>query len=356
MADEKYNGMEICGMEVPYVRLMESNEGLKSSDIAILFRDRIHELPDNLAGYKEKVVSEKEEAAKKAGKSFFDGQLVRLDTLEFLEGKLELTLSGTSFFRFSCSNHALGIRFGDRNVRETYVDETLLEELTDQLANPIGVELGLITSDNKVPIMLRSTNLSQYPGLYGVPAGFMDRVKDRARVEMIHDKYGKFLMPDSVSPFITMAREFAEEILGQAKNDDSLYNIAFESAIRNMKLLGIGRAYDDLHLEFIMTSKTDAPSDYLIENSKFAPDKFEYQGKPIMVDFNPRALAQYLVKRVSVRPKGTPDIANIWIDNSSPQWVPAHWMTIYYMLAKEFGKDEVHKELFKELGGKDETR
>ena len=109
----------------------------------------------------------------------------------------------------------------------------------------------------------------------------------------------------------------------------------------------IGRAYDDMHPEIIVFTKTDATGEDVKRLSKFAVDKFE--GPPLPIPFNPRDVANYMVKTIERRPDGTPEIEGLWIPEKSPSWVPAHWRTVYLLLERESGSEEVNKELKRAL-------
>lgn len=327
-----YKGLKIEGLYIPYVVIENFGEGIGAERLKILYEDRMFELPRELDAYMKKTVRMKKEEAEREGKMFSDDALVRLVGVRKEENEVLMELQRTSYHRFACSNRSLDEKLGEKTIREFYVNENDLKDLKDGLANPIGVNLGIITSDNHVILTQRSKKLYQYPGLYGVPAGFM-KPEDRYNDE----KYGVFSVKTSeTSPFITGVRELWEEV-----------NISDSTIPENMKLIEIGRAYDDLHAEIIMHTRTDAKSKHVKEQVKFAVDKFE--GCPVLVEFNPRALSKYMVETIKERPPGTPDIQNIWIPEKSPQWVPAHWRTVYLLLEKEYGAKEIERELKKAM-------
>ncbi|RLJ08699.1 MAG: hypothetical protein DRP13_02125 [Candidatus Aenigmatarchaeota archaeon] len=327
-----YKGLKTGDLCVPYVVVENFGEGLGTEEMRASYKDELFELPEKLDTYMKETVRMKKEQAEREGKAFYDGPLVRLGNVRKDGNRVLIELQRTSYHRFACSNRSLDKKLGGKTIRELYVNENDLKNLKDGLANPIGVNLGIVTSDNHVILTKRSKKLHQYPGLYGVPAGFMqpeDRYDDK--------KYGVFPVktPD-VSPFITAVRELWEEV-----------NISDSTIPENMKLIEIGRVYDDLHAEIIMHTRTDAKSKDVREQAKFAVDKFE--GPPILAEFNPRALSKYMVETIKERPLGTPDIQGIWIPEKSPQWVPAHWRTVYLLLEKEYGAKEIERELKKAM-------
>ena len=327
-----YKGLKTGGLYIPYIVIENFGEGIGVEGLKILYEDRMFELPGKLDTYMKETVRMKKEQAEREGKAFYDGGLVRLVGVREDGNRVLMELQRTSYHRFACSNRSLDKKLSGKTIRELYVNENDLKNLKDGLANPIGVNLGIVTSDNHVILTKRSKKLHQYPELYGVPAGFMkpeDRYDDK--------KYGVFpLKTSETSPFITAIRELWEEV-----------NISDSTIPENMKLIEIGRAYDDLHPEIIMHTKTDAKSKDVREHAKFAVDKFE--GPPVLAEFNPRALSKYMVETIKERPAGTPDIQDVWIPEKSPQWVPAHWRTVYLLLEKEYGAKEIEKELKKAM-------
>ncbi|RKX97758.1 MAG: hypothetical protein DRP54_08800 [Spirochaetes bacterium] len=326
----KYRGLVIEGLCIPYVVLENFGEGLSPEKVKISYNDEMFELSEPLKSYMEETVARKQKEAEEKGRKFFDGPQVRLVKVRYNRenGEVELELQRTSFFRYACSNRSMDRTVEEKRIRELYVNEDDLRNLDDGLSNSIGVDIGLLTSDKKIILTQRSKKLHQYPGLYGVPAGFMSP-KDKYTQE----KYSVFDIKDEmVSPFVTAVRELYEEV-----------NVQDSSIPKNMRLIEIGRAYDDMHPEIIVFTQTDATGEDVKKLAKFARDKFE--GPPVPVPFNPRDVARYMVESVKEIPPGTPKIEGLWIPGKSPLWVPAHWRTVYLLLEREFGSEEANKEL-----------
>ncbi len=184
--------------------------------------------------------------------------------------------------------------------------------MDDVLANPIGVNAAFLTTDDYAIILERSPKLAQYPGLWGVPAGFMN--------------------PNDMSPYKTASRDAAAEEAGRK--------------LAEAKLTELGRALDDFHYEILMTGIIDGTKAQVMSSLKSG--EWEARGRHI-IPFNPRDCTQYLAKTITEIPPSVPKSA--WVVGKSPKWVPAHWRALYLALAfdKKYGQDEVDKELEKAL-------
>lgn len=293
---------------LPYVVLQTFPEGLLPEKVEIGFLDSPFQLPPELAEYKERIMKGRQAEAEKAGRVLFDGKLVRL--VDYFpnddEGSLKLIVQPTTFFAHTASNKALEDaidELGGKSPMQFYGLKP--KELGDMLANPIGVNSVLVTKDDYVIIIERSGKLSQYPGLYGIPAGFMN--------------------PDDKTVHATGYREIREEVGN------------FGAEIR---LIEIGRALDDLHVEVNMMGRIDESRSRIEE--AITKSEWESRGK-YFLHFNPRDCAKYLAVTINSIPSNVPP--SNWILGKSPKWVPAHHRALYLALAKEYGPGDVNKEL-----------
>ena len=135
---------------------------------------------------------------------------------------------------------------------------------------------------------------------------------------------------DNFNPFNTAKRE-AQEELGVKK-------------IKNLELIGFGRAGDDRHPEFNFIAETDSTINEVLS----APKSAKYEAQEIIpVEFNPRKLAYYLTRTVKDVPKGAVRRGNVWIPGKSPAWVPAQWKVTVDALINEYGFERVYRELEK---------
>jgi len=297
---------------LPYVALQTFPEGLLPKNVEIKFMDAPFELPAELAQYKDRIMKNKQAEAEKAGRVLFDGKLVRL--VDYFpnddEGTLKLVVQPTSFFAHMASNKALEEtidELGGKSPLEFYKPKA--NELGDVLANPMGVNSAIVSKDNYAIIIERSSKLSQYPGLYGVPAGFMS--------------------PDDKTVHETGYREIKEEVGN------------FEAEIR---LIEIGRALDDLHAEINMMGRIHENKSKI--EQAITKSEWEAKGK-YFIPFNPRDCAKYLATTIAGVPINVPP--SEWVIGKSPKWVPAHHRALYLALAKEYGQEDVNKEISKAL-------
>jgi len=218
-------------------------------------------------------------------------------------------LQPTSFTAHAATNKLIETPFREldgKTIKEKYGLENP-RCLDNVLANPIGVNAAFRTTDGYLIVVERSDKLAQYPGLWGVPAGFMNPDKDK-------------------TPFDTASRDASIEEVGRK--------------MAEARLLELGRALDDWHVEIIMEGIIDGTSSQV----KSAPKSGEWEAKGrYLVPFDPRSCAAYLAKMIEKIPPSVPESA--WITGKSPKWVPAHWRTVYLALARIHGQDEVEKEL-----------
>ncbi len=309
-----YQGVTLLGGKlcVPYVVLQTFPEGLGPEQVEVEYAGDF-ELKGPLAEYKARIMSQMEKKAKADGRVLFDGPLVRLKDYFPNEDdqKLKLIMQKTSFFAHVASNKSTekGIKeLGGRSAKRVY-DLHPKELDNDILANPIGINSAFLTTDGYVVLAERSKKLSQYPALFGVPAGFMTPEKD-------------------ATPYETVARDGALEEVGRR--------------LIQAKLLELGRALDDLHVEIGMEGRIDGNKEQ-VENAIRGAD-WESR-KLFTIPFNPKDCAKYLTKTITETPPNVPKSA--WIIGKSPKWVPAHHRILYLALARKYGQDEVDKELKK---------
>ncbi|MBI2137414.1 NUDIX domain-containing protein [Candidatus Woesearchaeota archaeon] len=293
---------------VPYVVLQTFPEGLLPENVEVNFLDSAFQLPVELTKYKERVMGRMQLEAEKAGRVLFEGKLVRL--VDYFpnddKGSLKLIVQQTTFFTHTASNKALEDKIDELGGQSPLQFYGLTpKELDSVLANPIGVSSVLVTRDNHVIITERSNKLSQYPGLYGLPAGFMN--------------------PDDRTVHATAYREIREEV----------GNFGAE-----VRLVELGRALDDLHVEITMVGKIDGTKSGI--EGAITMSEWESRGK-YFVPFNPRDCANYLVTTISSVPSNVPP--GNWILGKSPKWVPVHHRALYLALTKEYGQEAVNKEL-----------
>ena len=306
-------------LKIPYYSLVEDPENpYKENEVEVIVLEGKFEIPDEkVRGLKEKIVKEKEKEAREKGKSFFDGAMASLRNYSFNDEDHEITLYEqlTSFFTRVATNNSL-----DEDVVWQMVEKrgTEYTNLDDGLANPIGNNVLVLTQDGYVILNKRSDKLAQYPGLYGIlPAGFTVPVKE---------ENGKIKEVDGFNQFNTARREAIEE-LGVKK-------------LKNLELLGFGRAGDDRHVEFQFLAETE----YTINEVLSAPKSSKYEAQEIIpVEFSPKELAPYLTKTIKDVPKGAVKRGDVWIPEKSPTWVPAQNKLVIDALIKEYGFEKVYK-------------
>ncbi|MCD6477692.1 MAG: NUDIX domain-containing protein [Candidatus Aenigmarchaeota archaeon] len=305
----EYKGEVFGDLKIPFVVLHEDAKKPYSEDeVETNLSSSIFEIPDSIVrNFKEEVVEKKRKEAEEKGKAFFDGPMTRLEdyTVDDTDHKLYLYLERTSYFTFAATNKSIDKEMV-REMMKLRGDSYL--NLNDGLANPIGVNVGVVSeSDNVIIITRRSEKLSQYPGLYGIPAGFMNPDKDK-------------------TPFDTARREVEEE-MGIDVND--------------LKMIGIGRAGDDRHVEALMSAITD----YTTEEIEAAPKSGKWEHVEInYVDFTPKDVMNHLTKTISEEPAGVPPGTGVWIPGKSPSWVPAQWRSVMDILINEYGFKDVWEE------------
>jgi len=284
-------------------------------------------LPSDIAAFKDQLVDRKKKEAESRGAPFFDGPQVRLkdygikiEDQRTEAHKLVLKFGKSTWFSYSTTNRSLDDKILEQedrkvSIREKYIRNPL--DLNDVLANSTGCSATVISEpDHKLVMVERSMKLSQYPGLYGdAVAGFMHREKD--------------LVDGKPNPFKTLQREAQEEA-------------GITCSVNDLKLLGIGRAMDDLHGEIWGELRTPLT----VQEIYSAPKKDKYEALRMFdIPFEPKEVLKYLIKTIDQIPVGVPSESNVWITSRSPKWVPAHAVNTIHSLEREYGHDKVVRTL-----------
>lgn len=301
---QKYEGTTVGPLKIPYKRLWTSPTGIEEKDLQIDIDTTPFEIPDG------HVKQYAEENKKTAEKTATDGKKARLTRYEATKTGLKLYLQLTSFFQHMSTNLSL-----DKDVVWQMVEKKGADygNLDDGLANPIGNEAVVVSKDGYILIEERADTITQYPGLYGIPSGFTDPAKDE------------------YNPFKT-----AKMILKEQLNLEE---------IESIKLLGVGRAGDDRHIELQWLVKTSKKMDEILEKAP-KPSKLKKRER---VKFTPEEVAKYLSKTVRDVPDGAVKRGNLWIPGESPKWVPAQAIAVINALVNTFGYDKVEKAIENEF-------
>jgi len=260
-------------------------------------------LPADIAAYKDATIKKKEEAAKASGKSFFDGQQVRMRNVGVratgeAETDLQLLLQfgPGSYFTHASTGQILDqpiLQDGNGSpttIRQKYIADPY--SWNDCLGNSIGVSAALVsTTDNALVYVRRSNKLTQYPDRFGVAtAGFMDRSKDTVN--------------GIPSPFSTLNREANEE-MGVKEGE--------------FRITGVGRPWDDLHAEIWGVLRTEMTVEQIMRTEK----KDKYEALQILsVPFEPRRVMPIL-------------------RNAGTKWVNAHAVATIDALLQDYNEEEV---------------
>lgn len=305
----EYAGTIFGDLKIPCFELHENLvQPYKESDIIIEKSSAPFEIPDPIVrSYKDRLAEERAKDAALHGRKYFDNPAARLVSYSVDDDKhqLHLNLQDAMYSDFSATNKSI-----DNPLVKTMVSQrgSDMENLNDGLANAIGVNVNLLSEpDNSIVIIERSPALDQYPGLYGIPAGFFNPKKS------------------DYNPF-NIAKSEAHEEVGVP--------------IEEINMFGLDRACDDRHIEVLMTAKTP----YTKEKILSAPKSGKWEGKikpENIIDFEPKKIMKLLTKTVSEEPKGVPKGTNYWVPGQSPAWAPAHWKAVQAELINQFGFDEV---------------
>ena len=216
-------------LRIPYYVLNEDPKNpYKKDEIHMNVNPEPFEIPDErVKKHMEENVKHREEQARKEGKVFYDGPMARLTGAVVKDDlhQIELHMQPTTFFTRVFTNNDLDNDLVWKMVEERGIEYTNLD---DGLANPIGNNVLVLTEDGYVILNKRSDKIAQYPSLFGIlPAGFTNPDKD------------------GYNPFDTAEREATEELGVE---------------IKEVELLGFGRAGDDRHPEFNFCLLYTSPS------------------------------------------------------------------------------------------------
>ena len=178
-------------LQVPYFEFLQDCKNFYSEkEVESRPTGRTFQISDlRVRNFKDELVELKKKEAKEKGRSFHDGRMARLVDFnpDDTSHKLYMDVERTSYFTYSATNKSLD----NKMVKEMMKKRgDSYSNLNDGLPNPIGVSSVVVSNpDNVVIIIKRSDKLSQYPGLFGIPGGFMDpdddvvgEAEDRARL------------------------------------------------------------------------------------------------------------------------------------------------------------------------------
>ena len=284
-------------------------------------------LPEDIAAFKDELIKKKKIEAEKRGAPFYDDPMVRLRDygVKIEDPRTEklnliLTFQPSSWFTYVSTNMSLDEKIlrdecGRKvSIREKYIKYPL--DLNDVLANPTGVSATIISEpDHRILIAERSMKLAQYPGLYGdAAAGFM---KDTDVID------------GTPNPFKTIQRESGEEL-------------GLKPSINDFKLLGVGRAMDDLHGEIWGELRTPLTIQEIYSTPK--KDKYEHL-RLFDVPFEPKEVLKYVSRTIEQIPPGVSAVWNVWKIDRTPKWVPGHTINTIQSLEREYGYERVMREL-----------
>jgi 8-oxo-dGTP pyrophosphatase MutT (NUDIX family) len=293
---------------IPYFELANFlTKPLSIDNLRVKIRKTEFEIPDKkIQQFKERMVKKVEAQMKKIGKIFYDGPLVRLIDFLWLENKQKLCIEveKTTFFTYFFTNRSLENPIVWKMVT---AQGNSIKNLNDGLANPIGCNLLLITSDNFVIIVRRPHSSILYPGFYGlIPAGFAHPEKDNC------------------NPFKTIRREAYEEL---------------GIKIKEPRLISIGRS-DDRHIEFCFFTKTKYSKQEILlpqrlkilkKTPELWKSKVEDGMRILSVEFSKEKLMPYF-STITTIPSGVVNKGKIWKIGKTPAWVPAYAFMVLKLL------------------------
>ena len=185
-------------------------------------------LPIDMQQFKSKFVDLRQKEAETRGAVFVNRRHARIDDYEIgLHGleespwPLKLTISETDYFTIQATNASIDeILPGGRTIREKYATDPN-EFKSSVLANPIAVNLSVVTADNKIYVSLRGRKTAVNPGGFApAVSGTGDPLKDCEQNVGSNSLY---------NPFLTAQREASEEIL------------AFKPQLQEITFFGLAR-------------------------------------------------------------------------------------------------------------------
>lgn len=261
-------------------------------------------------------IDEIKRKAEATGKTFFDGQQVRLigyrvqvDDVKTEKERPVLITAPGSYFPYNFINFNLDepLLEGGRTIREVYKPDVRI--LDGILENNIGVSTTLISEPDWALVYVeRSEKLKQYPGLLGTPAaGFIKRPDD--------------MIAGAPNPFKTIQREAGRER-------------GIDIELEDFKLFTVARAMDDFHGELFGEVRVDMT----VNEIKSTPTAERWEQKGPIKD------VPFEIKDVLKLLKGyTEPLAE---SNPGP-WVPAHAVDVVQSLIKEYGYKKVKRSVDK---------
>jgi hypothetical protein len=184
-------------------------------------------LPEDMAEAYPRFLEKRREAALERGAVFEQRDHVRLDDykirlvgIEDAPSKLELTVSLTDYYTIQATNYSIDeILPGGSTIRKKYAtDPSNLRNSV--LANPLAVNLSVVTADRQIYISLRGKKTAV------TASGFAPAVSGTGNPLTDIDNQGIY------SPFLTAQREAEEEIIGYRPD---LSEITFFGLARTLK-------------------------------------------------------------------------------------------------------------------------
>jgi hypothetical protein len=167
--------------------------------------------------------------AKARGATFEQREHVRLDDYEIslrypddAPWPLRLIVSRTDYYMIQATNYSLDeLLPGGSTLREKYARDP--GDLRNSiLANPLAVNLSIVTVDHQVCLAIRGRKTAVTPG------GYAPAVSGTGNPELDLDAEGNY------SPFLTAVREASEEVLGLS-NRPSIEEVTFFGLARTLK-------------------------------------------------------------------------------------------------------------------------
>lgn len=167
--------------------------------------------------------------AKARGATFEQREHVRLDDYEIslrypddAPWPLRLIVSRTDYYMIQATNYSLDeLLPGGSTLREKYARDP--GDLRNSiLANPLAVNLSIVTADHQVCLAIRGRKTAVTPG------GYAPAVSGTGNPELDLDEEGNY------SPFLTAVREASEEVL-ELSNRPSMEEVTFFGLARTLK-------------------------------------------------------------------------------------------------------------------------
>lgn len=168
------------GFKVPSVEIFASN--LFFDDVICDFQDLSYQLPYELAPLKTRLIEFwKHSYFKNFGfpPLLYNDTIVRVDHLQFKNGKLHLKLRKTTYFESLITNYSLDTYVSSWNstIRRFYAPQSKLLALDDsKLSNHFGIGVLFLTKDNKIVLQNRSKITAMFRGGYYHSLGGASRI------------------------------------------------------------------------------------------------------------------------------------------------------------------------------------